>query len=61
MNFGSPWSALVFAEGIMMRTATSAMMLNVEPTELKLASHLVGMLLMTPWTSMIKVVRRKVW
>lgn len=37
-----------------------AMILNVDPTELKLASHFVGMLLTHPWTSMISVVNRKV-
>ena len=31
-----------------MITTTNAIMLNVEPTELKLAIHLVGMLLMHP-------------
>lgn len=43
-----------------MSTIHNAMILNVEPTELKLAIHLVGMLLMQPWISMIKVVSKKV-
>lgn len=34
----------------------SAMMLNVDPTELKLAIHLVGMLLIHPCMSKINVV-----
>ena len=44
-----------------MMTMNNAIILNVDPTELKLAIHLVGMLLMQPWMSMIRVVRRKIW
>jgi len=46
--------------GMRMSTIHNAIILNVEPTELKLAIHLVGMLLMHPWMSMIRVVSKKV-
>ena len=41
-------------------TIHSAMILNVDPKELKLAIHLVGMLLIQPWMSMISVVSKKI-
>jgi hypothetical protein len=43
-----------------MRTMTmiTATMLKLDPKELKVATHLVGMLLMQLWMTMRKVVRR---
>lgn len=42
-------------------TTIKAMILNVDPYELKLAIHLVGMLLMQDWMSMMSAVRRNTW
>ncbi len=41
-----------------MMTMITATMLKVEPKELKIAIHLVGMLLMQLWVIMRRVVRR---
>lgn len=58
---GRPWLCLFVEDGMRMITMNNAMMLNVDPTELKLAIHLVGILLMHPCIHMIRIVRRKIW
>lgn len=44
-----------------MMTTIKAMMLNVDPYELKLAIHLVGILLMQDWINMMNAVSRNTW
>lgn len=44
---------------MVMMTTIRATMLKLDPYELKLAIHLVGMLLMHDWMSMINAVSRK--
>ena len=58
---GGDSDSLLVAAGIIMRTIHRAMMLNVDPTLLNCAIHLVGMLLIHPWMSMISVQSRKIW
>lgn len=56
-----PRSGRSVPAGIIMRTATTARKLKVEPAELNCASHRVGIEEMTPWIIMIQDASRKVW
>ena len=62
VNFGrgGVCVALLVAAGIKMSTMHRAIMLNVDPKLLNWAIHLVGMLLMHPWTSMMSVHSKKI-
>lgn len=49
---------LLVAAGIVMMVMTSARMLNVEPHELNVAIHFVGMLLITVWMMRMSTVSK---